>query len=151
MFCPSCGAENANDARFCGGCGAAIAVSSTGTDVVASGQGMSFGQAISTCFSKYAEYKGRASRSEYWWFFLFGTLLGWAANIADSVAMNESHVLPAVLNLAFLSPSIAVLVRRLHDKNRSGWWSLIALTGVGIPVLIYWLASRGDEGENKYG
>ena len=151
MFCPSCGAENASDARFCGGCGASINVINTGVDVPTSDQGMSFGKAISTCLSKYGVWQGRASRSEYWWFFLFLTLLGWAVNIVDAVAMDGNKVGPAIFNLAFLSPSIAAMIRRLHDKNRSGWWSLIVFTGIGIPVLIYWLASRGDEGQNNYG
>jgi uncharacterized membrane protein YhaH (DUF805 family) len=77
--------------------------------------------------------------------------LGWAVNIVDAVAMDGNKVGPAIFNLAFLSPSIAAMIRRLHDKNRSGWWSLIVFTGIGIPVLIYWLASRGDEGQNTYG
>jgi uncharacterized membrane protein YhaH (DUF805 family) len=157
MFCPSCGAENASDARFCGGCGASIngvnagSGINTGAEATATDQGMSFGKSISTCLSKYGVWQGRASRSEYWWFFLFLTLLGWAVNIVDAVAMDGSQVGPVIVNLAFLLPSIAALIRRLHDTNRSGWWSLIAFTGIGIPVLIYWLASRGDEGQNTYG
>lgn len=157
MFCPSCGAENASDARFCGGCGASIngvnagSGINTGAEATATDQGMSFGKSISTCLSKYGVWQGRASRSEYWWFFLFLTLLGWAVNIVDAVAMDGSQVGPVIVNLAFLLPSIAALIRRLHDTNRSGWWSLIAFTGIGIPVLIYWLASRSDEGQNKYG
>ena len=149
MFCPSCGAENANDARFCGGCGAAIAVSSTGTDVVASGQGMSFGQAISTCFSKYAVFKGRASRSEYWWFFLFTLLVGWAAMAV--AAVTEQQSIYYLFNAVVFLPSISAMIRRLHDTNRSGWWYWIVLTIVGAFFLLYWLIKKGDENPNNYG
>ena len=151
MFCPSCGSENAIDARFCGGSGAAIGGSTAIADGVASDQAMSFGKSISTCFSKYSVWKGRASRPEYWWFYFFTVLLAWSASIVDSVTMDGEPITAAIVNISLLAPSIAVMVRRLHDTNRSGWWFWIVFTIVGIPVLIYWLASRGDEGQNKYG
>jgi uncharacterized membrane protein YhaH (DUF805 family) len=157
MFCPSCGAENASDARFCGGCGASIngvnagSGINTGAEATATDQGMSFGKSISTCLSKYGVWQGRASRSEYWWFYLFTVLLAWAASIVDSVTMDGEPVTSLIVNLALLAPSIGSMVRRLHDTNRSGWWFWIVLTIIGIPVLIYWLASRSDEGQNKYG
>ena len=67
-----------------------------------------FGEAISICFKKYADFTGRARRSEYWWFMLFCVLL--------------SLVTCGIGSLAVLIPSYAVMVRRLHDTNRSGWW-----------------------------
>jgi hypothetical protein len=110
MFCPSCGAENASDARFCGGCGASIngvnagSGINTGADVTATDQGMSFGKAISTCLSKYGVWQGRASRSEYWWFYLFTILMAWAASIVDSVTMDGEPVTSLIVNLALLAP-----------------------------------------------
>ena len=60
--------------------------------------------------------------------------------------------------LLSLPPSLFVMiagltlsVRRLHDIDRSGWWTLIPLTIIGIFVLIYWFCKRGDEGENRFG
>ena len=61
-------------------------------------------------------------------------------------------------DLAITAPSLFVMiagltlsVRRLHDIDRSGWWTLIPLTIIGIFVLIYWFCKRGDEGENRFG
>lgn len=89
---------------------------------------MTFTESISTCFSKYATFDGTASRSEYWWFFLFLVLTGLVLSMAsDTVA--------AIFNLATIIPSLAAGARRLHDTDRSGWWQLLLL----IPI-IGWIA-----------
>jgi len=85
----------------------------------------SFGEAISVCFNKYVTFSGRASRSEYWYFFLFCILLGLATAVVDMVIFgvaNELSPVNALTSLALFLPSLAVAVRRLHDTNRSGWW-----------------------------
>lgn len=106
---------------------------------------MSFGDAISTCFNKYAEFGGRARRSEYWWFFLF-TL------IVSMVLSPLSTALSVLASLALLVPSLAVGVRRMHDTGRSGWYLLISLIPlVGTIILIVWLATEGEPGANQYG
>nr|WP_256647130.1 DUF805 domain-containing protein [Thermomonas paludicola] len=107
---------------------------------------MTFGKAISTCFSKYADFNGRSARPEYWWFYLFTVLLSWGAILVDS-----TQILSLVINLAVLIPVLAAGSRRLHDTNHSGWWQLIAFTVIGLIPLIYWLASKGDDRENDYG
>lgn len=92
---------------------------------------MNFGQAISSCLSQYATFSGRASRSEFWWFFLFQVLVQIAAaTLGNTVA--------ALISLVLLLPALAVGARRLHDIGRSGWWQLLTLTGIGVLVLIYW-------------
>ena len=92
---------------------------------------MNFGQAISSCLSQYATFSGRASRSEFWWFFLFQVLVQIAAaTLGNTVA--------ALISLGLLLPALAVGARRLHDIGRSGWWQLLTLTGIGVLVLIYW-------------
>lgn len=151
MFCPSCGAENAGDARFCGGCGVAIAGQSAEAGLALAGESMTFSRSITTCFSKYSVWSGRASRAEYWWFYLFTMLLSWMATIVDSSAMDGVRVTSAIVNIALIAPSVAVMVRRLHDTNRSGWWFWVVCTIIGIPFFIYWLASKGDEAQNNYG
>lgn len=98
---------------------------------------MNFGQAISTCFSKYATFSGRASRPEFWWFFLFQVLVSIAASMFGDV-------INGLLNLALLLPALAVGARRLHDIGKSGWWQLIALTVIGLLVLIYWWVQPGN-------
>ena len=95
---------------------------------------MTFQESIRVCLTKYADFSGRALRSEYWWFFLFIVL----ASIALSMV---SHVLSALFSLGTLLPSIAAAARRLHDTNRSGWWQLISfLPVIGIIILIVFLA-----------
>ena len=92
---------------------------------------MNFGQAISTCFAKYATFSGRASRPEFWWFFLFQILVSIAASLLGDVVAG-------LVSLAMLLPALAVGARRLHDIGKSGWWQLIMLTVIGLLLLIYW-------------
>ena len=92
---------------------------------------MNFGQAISTCFAKYATFSGRASRPEFWWFFLFQSLV-------SIVASMLGDVVAGLVSLALLLPALAVGARRLHDIGKSGWWQLIMLTVIGLLLLIYW-------------
>ena len=92
----------------------------------------------------YAQFSGRASRSEYWWFYLFTVLAGIAADTIGDTVGN-------IASLAFFLPGLALVARRLHDTGRSGWWFLIAFTVIGIPVVLYWLVKASDAGANKYG
>ncbi|MBR2863319.1 MAG: DUF805 domain-containing protein, partial [Bacteroidaceae bacterium] len=72
---------------------------------------MGFVEAIKTCFSKYATFSGRATRSEYWWWALFTALVSW-------ILFFVFPILVPIAGLVFLLPSLAVLVRRLHDTGR---------------------------------
>jgi uncharacterized membrane protein YhaH (DUF805 family) len=100
---------------------------------------MTFGESIKTCFSKYAEFSGRAARSEYWWFELFCLLV-----IVGAGMVNET--LSNLVSLAFALPSLAVGARRLHDIDKSGWWQLLYLIPViGWIVVIYWAAQPARE------
>lgn len=99
---------------------------------------MSFTDAIKTCFNKYADFSGTASRSEFWWWVLFcliGSIVLEAVNYRIGIAFT----------LATFVPYIAVTARRLHDVNRSGWWQLVGLVPlVGWILLIYWCVQEGD-------
>lgn len=102
---------------------------------------MTFQESIRVCFSKYADFSGRASRSEYWWFMLFIVLAGVGASMLGSTVA-------ALFSLGTLLPSIAAATRRLHDTDRSGWWQLICLVPlVGVIVLLVFLvqAGKGDD------
>ena len=79
---------------------------------------MTLGESISTCFSKYAAFEGRASRSEFWWWFLFTCLASAAAGIV-------SETLSGLFSLTVLLPSLAVGARRLRDTDRSAWYLLL--------------------------
>lgn len=127
---------------------------------------MTFQEAVKTCLSKYATFTGRASRSEYWFFYLATVIvivvagmldraLGLDFKMANPMTGLEQSMgygwLYVIAGLALLVPSLAAMVRRLHDTNRSGWWWLIALTGIGAIVLLVWFVSKGTTGENRYG
>ena len=132
---------------------------------------MNFIQSISTCMRKYVTFSGRATRSEFWWFYLFTVLVNLVATFQASsfvpvlldgqdMTENESSYflnnffflyLSTITSLILLLPSLAVATRRLHDIGRSGWWILIAFTVIGIiPLLIWYVTDTKDE-ENIYG
>ncbi|MDO8296647.1 MAG: DUF805 domain-containing protein [Caulobacter sp.] len=105
---------------------------------------------------KYADFQGRARRSEYWLFVLFqiivyiiAAVLGAIAGGGDSGAVN---LLVGVVSLGLLLPSLAVSVRRLHDIDRTGWWVLIGLIPLigGIVLFIFSLLD-GTAGRNRFG
>ena len=137
---------------------------------------MTFIESIKTCFQKYAIFSGRAKRSEYWFFFLFGILTAVCLSILDMAIFpkNENGVLGLIFTLVTFIPFISAACRRLHDVNRSGWWQLLpygimlgsvlltliseTLLVVGIvaaviagTVLIFWLASAGENKKNRFG
>jgi len=97
-----------------------------------------FTTAIQTAFGKFFDFSGRASRSEYWYFYLFQFLLGIALQVAIAIAPDVWSAV-FILNIGFILPFIALTARRLHDRNRSGWWQLIALTGLGAFVMLVWM------------
>jgi uncharacterized membrane protein YhaH (DUF805 family) len=137
--------------------GAMPAVPSSGMPIEAyddgGGAGMGFGRAIATCFRKYAVFGGRASRSEYWFFVLFEILLYVVLIIADIAAFRGAmNVFSTLASLVLFLPGLAVLVRRLHDTDRSAWWILIPFVPIiGSIWLIVLLCERGTEGANRYG
>lgn len=140
---------------------------------------MTFSESVRTCLrDKYATFSGRASRSEYWWFmlalFLFAfvatfvltllaggfetLLLNPDAFFASTVGLILSIVV-ALLYLAIIIPTIAVTVRRFHDKNLSGWWYLALILLGFIPFLgiassiatLVICVLKGTPGPNKFG
>jgi uncharacterized membrane protein YhaH (DUF805 family) len=104
---------------------------------------VTFTESIQTCFRKYADFKGRASRSEYWWFALLVVLASFAAGLLGDAAN-------ALVALALFLPYLAVSARRLHDTGRSGWWQLVwYIPFIGWLVMIYWCV-QDSEGPNAY-
>ena len=113
---------------------------------------MNFGQAVSSCFSNYVTFSGRASRSEYWYWCLFVFIGSLCTLIADGFILGNMETQPVnlIFTLATFLPGLAVSVRRLHEVNRSGWWLLIMLTGIGSLLLLYWAVQPAIDEENKY-
>jgi uncharacterized membrane protein YhaH (DUF805 family) len=110
---------------------------------------MNFVQAIQSGVSKYVQFEGRASRSEYWYWTLFSLLVSVAASIVDGISGTEA--VSVIAGLALLLPGLAMSARRLHDIDRTFWWVLITFTIVGALVLIYWACLRGTVGPNRFG
>ena len=108
---------------------------------------MNFSQSISSCMSKYVTFSGRATRSEFWWFYLFCVLLSWGAIIVEMWALGGGTMLSSIINLVLLLPVLSAGSRRLHDIGRSGWWQLIMLTVIGIILLIIWWATNTKQEE----
>jgi len=98
----------------------------------------------------YAQFSGRASRSEYWWFALASVIVIFVAAIIDGVA--GSAIVTVIAYLYLIIPGIAVSVRRLHDTNRSGWYLLLNLVPLIGSILIFiWAVTPGDKKANQYG
>jgi uncharacterized membrane protein YhaH (DUF805 family) len=103
------------------------------------GDEMTFSESIRTCLTKYANFDGRATRSEYWWFVLFTFLVSAATGLV-------SEILSGLFTLAVLLPSLAVGVRRLHDIDKSGWFLLVwFIPIIGWIVMIVWAIQEGKE------
>jgi uncharacterized membrane protein YhaH (DUF805 family) len=106
---------------------------------------------------KYADFSGRARRSEYWYFLLFYMLVLIALSVVDVVLGWFSSdagvgVLSGIYTLALLIPSLSVSVRRLHDTDRSGWWLLIGLLPlIGGIVLLVFFVQDSQAGANRFG
>lgn len=133
---------------------------------------MSFGESVSTCLgSKYADFSGRARRSEYWWFALFcliveailvTMIISGISNLefsATSLSVGDTTglfyiglVLGVIFCLAILIPSIAVAIRRLHDQDKSGaWWFINFVPYVGGLIFFILMVLEGTPGPNQYG
>ena len=105
---------------------------------------MGFAEAIKTCFSKYATFSGRATRSEFWYWQLFTFLVGLVLGFVFSP-------LAFVAGFVFFIPSLAVLVRRLHDTGRE-WYNIfwVFLPAVGGIILLVFCLLESKE-DNQYG
>lgn len=187
-FCPNCGNELESNSKFCGTCGLKVeyktpqpqpqpqpqppyqeptytTIPSTKLDLsddIMEQLDLGLIENFKRCFlKKYTTFDGRASRSEFWYFYaadmlLSNTLLltfAFIGHIFHSYKMFETgFVLSIIYFFATFLPYLSVTVRRLHDINKSGWFVLVPLIPiVGIIWLIVMLATRGDENPNIYG
>lgn len=115
---------------------------------------MDFMTAVKTCFNKYVTFAGRASRAEFWYFFLFLLIGNLVTVVLDQSVFSGNMISPlnSIFGLVTALPWLAVSVRRLHDVDRSGWWILIGFIPlIGAIVLIVWFSTAGASGTNRFG
>ncbi|MEM9248990.1 MAG: DUF805 domain-containing protein [Pseudomonadota bacterium] len=119
---------------------------------------MGFFEAVQVVLGKYATFSGRARRAEFWWFALFGLVVGIVLSILDGIIFGygddgtPNGLISTLFSLAILLPSIGVAVRRLHDKDMSGWWYLLIFVPIlGFLVLLYFFVQKGTDGDNRFG
>jgi len=123
---------------------------------------MGFAEAIKSFWSNYAMFKGRARRSEYWFIQLFLIITNVAVGAIDLALMNGDvdrfiangggGIVGLVWILVTIVPALAVLVRRLHDTGKSGWWLLMGFVPfAGAIVLFVFTVLDSTPGENKHG
>ena len=119
---------------------------------------MDFITSIKTCFVKYVDFTGRASRSEFWYFTLFILIISICVEIVDASLAGQNFwsydgfgPVYWVFNVLIFLPSLAVGIRRLHDINKSGWWLLLFFTVIGIIPLTYWYVKQSDQSSNNFG
>jgi uncharacterized membrane protein YhaH (DUF805 family) len=99
---------------------------------------MNITESVTSVFKNFANFDGRARRSEYWWFFLVNV-------IVTNGLQFISPTIGMIASLALLIPSIAVGVRRMHDVGKSGWFLLIPIYNIILAC------TEGEKGTNEYG
>tara|TARA_B100000965_G_C19461124_1_gene699769 strand:- start:592 stop:1005 length:414 start_codon:yes stop_codon:yes gene_type:complete len=127
---------------------------------------MNFIDAVKAYFFKWNDFQSRSSRSEYWWASLFvtlaslpvgfilGALIGliFAISGLSETAMEATiAIIMLPIQIFLIVASTSLVIRRLHDVDRSGWWYLIIFTGIGIIPLLVWYCTKGTSGDNRFG
>lgn len=127
---------------------------------------MSFTNAVKAYFLKWNDFRSRSSRSEYWWATLFVTLAGFplgfivgfvigflsvTAGFSETTMENVLAIVILPVQIFIIISSTCLVIRRLHDVDRSGWWYLIIFTIVGMIPLLIWYCTKGTEGDNRFG
>ncbi len=164
MFCNNCGKELKDGALFCNECGAKTKNAQTTTETAnkpvienqpmvetqsvqaeptVKAETISVGQAYRLFFKNYFNFKGRATRSEFWWVFIFNLLLTYVINLIP--------VMGALLSLGIIIPGIALSVRRLHDTGKSWVYLLISLIPIVGAILLIVQYCKDSDGDNKWG
>lgn len=169
MKCTRCGAENSESQTTCSSCGAPLYASCGGSCNRPGGNGPAiptyyrgFASAIRTCLlEKYLTFSGRATRSEYWFYYLFNVLVGlffWVfialfmMILGPKVGGVLSGILGLVYGVAALVTSLAAGVRRLHDTGKSGWLMLLGfIPVVGALILLVFFVLDSNPYDNAYG
>ena len=108
---------------------------------------MNFIESIKICYKKFFDFSGRASKSEYWWFQLYGIII----YALLFVFQGDLVLLFSILSIANTIPLWAAAVRRLHDTDKSGWMVLISVIPIIGLFIIFLLIADGSKGKNRFG
>ena len=127
---------------------------------------MNFTDAVKAYFLKWNDFRSRSSRSEYWWATLFvtlasipvGLIIGFVLGFLFAIAGFSETTTQTLVGIVMLPVQIFIIIastclviRRLHDVDKSGWWYLIMFTIIGLIPLIIWYCSKGTDGDNRFG
>lgn len=153
--CQNCNREVPENAAFCPFCGQAVQTAAQYAPIEPQIEKVN----MFTAWKKYAQFSGRARRSEFWLWTLFVVLvnfvLGFLSGIFSVISPEIELVLDGlstIASLAFLIPGWAVFCRRMHDTGRSGWnWLWLLLPIIGIIIVLVFECQDSQPGPNKYG
>ena len=127
---------------------------------------MNFIDAVKAYFFKWNDFQSRSSRSEYWWASLFvtlaslpvgfilGALIGLIfaiSGLSDTAIEVAVVIIVLPIQIFIYVASTSLVIRRLHDVDRSGWWFLIIFTVIGMIPLLVWYCTKGTTGDNRFG
>ena len=161
MFCPKCGQPVGDGAQFCANCGNPLngtkpsnsfldkvkqffAEMQARADNLKGPEPVDFVKAIKLQFLYALNFKGRSSRSEYWWSYLFNFLLG--------LALNFVPLIGGLLSVAMIIPVVALAIRRMHDIGKSGWYLLMGLIPLAGPIIaLVYLCTASQAEANQWG
>ncbi len=169
MFCKYCGAQLEEGVAFCANCGKKLNEEKAAQvqyerpsyqysqqghqgyeqhnsyvyQGTTSRKGVSFGEAIKLYFINYANFSGRATKSEYWWACLFNFLVVWFT--------GSIPVLGQLIQLVLFLPGLSVAVRRLHDTGKSWFYNFIALIPIVGGIILIVQYCKDSDGDNKWG
>ena len=161
MFCSKCGKPVDDSAQFCPSCGNPLngarptnsttekaknffAEMQARADDLKGPEPVDFVKAIKLLFLYALNFKGRSSRSEYWWGYLFNFLLG--------LALNFVPLIGGLLSVAMIIPGVALAIRRMHDIGKSGWYMLMALIPLAGPIIaLVYLCTASETEANQWG
>jgi len=115
---------------------------------------------VLTSLKDFIKFNGRSCRTESRYFLIFNIIIGLTAGLIDMIMGFTIEIIPGIPTLILseitrgilILPNVSLVIRRLHDINKSGWWMLLFFTIVGLIPMFYWLYFKeGDQSENNYG
>jgi len=115
---------------------------------------------VLTSLKDFIKFNGRSCRTESRYFLIFNIIIGLTAGLIDMIMGFTIEIIPGIPTLILLEitrgililPNVSLVIRRLHDINKSGWWMLLFFTIVGLIPMFYWLYFKeGDQSDNNYG